>query len=111
MKSTICFIVVLLVCTAMATYPRRYKPTGERYTGNDGARYGHDHVDYNGVRSNEKLDAEVDGWAQENTRAKGIIMIKQSLFQLFCFFQYLLNFSYFYYSAVYLCSGNHLSVS
>ena len=95
MKSTICFIVVLLVCTAMATYPGGY-PSGERYTGNDG---GHDYVDHNGVRSNEKLDAEVDGWERENTRAQGIIMIKQSLFQLFCFFQYLLNFSYFYYSA------------
>ena len=77
MKFAICFIVVLLVCTAMATYPRRYKPTGERYMmGNDGARYGHDHVDHNGVRSNEKLDAEVNGWERENMRARGIIMIK-----------------------------------
>ena len=70
----------------MATYPRRYKPTEERYTGNDGARYGHDHVDHNGVRSNEKLDAEVDGWERENMRAQGIIMIKQSLFQLIVLF-------------------------
>ena len=33
MKSTICFIVVLLVCTAMATYPGGYKSTGEHTTG------------------------------------------------------------------------------
>ena len=67
MKFAICFIAVLLVCTASAI--PRYKPSDEDwYAGNQ---------DYNGDRYEEKLpnNGLVDEQELENMRARGRDML------------------------------------